>query len=80
MEDFLRDEAARTLGLEYSVQPLHLSCAEPAKIVTTLLSLPCYVWMGQYAMQSLFWAREDISVAAWPHRASNQQIKLADTI
>ena len=35
MEDFLRDEAARTLGLEYSVQPLHLRCAEPAKIVTT---------------------------------------------
>ena len=35
VEDFLRDEAARTLRLEYSVQPLHLSCAEPANIETT---------------------------------------------
>ena len=35
MEDFLCDEAARTLRLEYSVQPLHLSCAEPANIETT---------------------------------------------
>ena len=82
MEDFFRDEAARTLGLEYSVQPLHLSCAEPAKIVTTynIISAMLCLDGGQYAMQSLFWAREDISVAAWPHRASNQQIKLADTI
>ena len=79
MEDFLCDEAARTLRLEYSVQPLHLSCAEPANIETTYYYLR-HVMYGWGSMQSLFWALEDISVAAWPHRASNQQIKLADTI
>ena len=46
VEDFLRDEAARTLGLEYSVQPLHLRCAEPAKIVTTYIFISAMLCMA----------------------------------
>ena len=67
------------LNILYSLFISAVLNLQTSKLHIIISAMLC-MWMGQYAMQSLFWALEDISVAAWTHRASNQQIKLADTI